>query len=445
MKNRDRTIKNIIDSRLSHMTVSENLVNKVYSQSNISRKSYKKPLAIALAACLCIAVSIPVMAATIPSFNRLLSFVSPEISQKLQPIGLTSENNGIKMEVVAAMNDDDTAVAYLTFQDLTANRVDKTIDLYDYHITGANMFTSEVIDYNEQTKTATIRMIGNGGKKLDGKKITLRVDSFLSNKHAYNSVKTGINLAAVLNNRKYKTIPMDTNDIMGGGGDLIDEIKAKETMQILKTDELHIALPNIDFAHISNIGMIDGRLHIQTKWKESIDNHGLLYLTDNENINNCIHPSNIYFGTDEEGNAKRGREYIEYIFDIGQTQLEKYSIVGDFVENGKFVKGRWQSTFKLEAVKKSKQANCSINLGNAKINHVSISPLGITVFGTGNEENLEDVEVSVKMNDDSIQIFTGCIQHNENGEFKKKYMPNKLFDMGNIKEISINGKILEFH
>jgi hypothetical protein len=442
MKNNGKTIKNAIDSRLSHMTVSEDLVDKIYNKSNINRNPYKKPLAIMLTACLCIAISIPVMAATIPGFNKLLSFVSPEISQNLQPIGLVSEDNGIKMEVIAAMNDDDTAVAYLTFQDLTGDRVDKTIDLYDYHITGANMFTSEVIDYNEQTKIATIRMIGNGGKKLDGKKITLRVDSFLGGKHEYNGVKTGIDLETVLNNRSHKTIPIDTDDIMGGGGDLIDEIEEKETMQILKTDELNIALPGIDFVHISNIGMIDGQLHIQTKWKESIDNHGFLYLTDNEN--NHIYPSNIYFGTDEEGNAKWGREYIEYIFDINRIQLDKYSIVGDFIKNDNFIKGKWQSTFRLEAVEKSKQTNCNIKLGNAKINHLSISPLGITVLGTGSAKALEEMDISVKMADGSTQGFTGGIQYSEGGKFKKKYMPDKLFDMGNIKEVNVNGNILEF-
>ena len=445
MKNNGKTIKNIIDSRLSNVTLDEGFASKFKSEPNVSKKVHKRSLAIAIAACLCIAISIPVAAVTIPSFSKILSLISPETGQVLQPVELISENNGIKMEVIAAMNDDDTAVAYLTFQDLNSDRVDKTIDLYDYNITGASMFTSEVIDYDEQTKTATIRMLGSGGSKLDGKKVTLRVDSFLCGKHEYNDVETGIDLVSVLNSHSYKTMPLDMNNISGGSGSLFDELKEKGTIQILKSDELNIAIPDIDFVNISNIGIVDGRLHIQMKWKESVDNHGFLFLTDN--VDNRINPSNIYFDVDEEGNTKYGREYIEYIFDIDQIELEKYRILGYFVKNNNFVEGKWQSTFKLEAVEKSKQVNCSINIGDVRINNVSISPLGITLLGTENgeieESLLKDLDVSVTTLDGSIETFTSVVKYNQDGEFKIKYMSTKPVDMENIKEISINGNVLE--
>jgi hypothetical protein len=104
--------------------------------------------------------------------------LSPELAQLLQPVALVSESNGIKMEVVAAMNDDDTAVAYLTMQDLSGDRIKGSIDLYHYSISEGSMFTHEMIAYDEKTKTATIRLLANGGSKLNGEKITLRIDSF---------------------------------------------------------------------------------------------------------------------------------------------------------------------------------------------------------------------------------------------------------------------------
>jgi hypothetical protein len=45
------------------------------------------------------------------------------------------------MSVIAAMNDDDTAVIYLALQDLTEDRIDRSVDLYDYFVRGANVFT----------------------------------------------------------------------------------------------------------------------------------------------------------------------------------------------------------------------------------------------------------------------------------------------------------------
>ena len=106
--NNQRTIREVIDSRLASLTLGDEYALPTIN-TTVKPGLMRRPLVIAAAVCLCIALAIPVMAATIPSFNHLVSLVSPQIAQKLQPIELVSVSNGIKMEVVAAMNDDDTA------------------------------------------------------------------------------------------------------------------------------------------------------------------------------------------------------------------------------------------------------------------------------------------------------------------------------------------------
>ncbi|HYE11408.1 MAG TPA: DUF4179 domain-containing protein, partial [Patescibacteria group bacterium] len=285
MMNNDKNIKNIIDSRLSKLTVNQELENKILNNHN-TKKIKKRSLIIAAAICLCIMLSVPVIAASIPTFNSFLYLVSPKIAQLLQPIEMISEDNGIKLEVVAAMNDDETAIVYLTLQDLTGNRIDKTVDLYNYSITGANMFTHELVSYDEDTRTATIRMVANGANKLNGKKVTVRVDSFLSGKEHFENIDTGIVLADISSGTP-ETILLNMNRISGGGGHLIDILKKKGTINILKPDQVNISLAGIDFVHISNIGYVDSRLHVQTKWSGSVDDHGTLYLinTAHERIN----------------------------------------------------------------------------------------------------------------------------------------------------------------
>ena len=71
---------------------------------------------IVLAIVLTMFISVGVMGATIPSFNRLISKVQDEIGNYLYPIQLTSEDKGIKTEVVAAYNDDDMAKYILTYK-----------------------------------------------------------------------------------------------------------------------------------------------------------------------------------------------------------------------------------------------------------------------------------------------------------------------------------------
>ena len=121
---------------------------------------------IALVIALTMFVSVGVMGATIPSFNGLISKIQDELGNYLYPIQLTSEDNGIKTEVVAAYNDDDMAVIYINIQDLEGNRVDGSTDFYNYSFNNGDSFGAELVNYDEGTKTATIRIMLNGGKEL---------------------------------------------------------------------------------------------------------------------------------------------------------------------------------------------------------------------------------------------------------------------------------------
>ncbi len=440
MNKRD-SIKNIIDSRLSNLKLNDEFESKVLSKAN-KPKTIKKPLAIAVAVCLFIMLTIPVMATAIPSFTALVSLLSSEVALMLQPIESVSEDNGIKMEVVAAMNDDETAVAYVTMQDLTGDRVDQTISLDIFSITGASMFTNEVIAYDEKTKTATIRLLANGGRKLNGKKVALRVNSFLSGQHKYNEVETGVDLTGI--HKNVETIPLDMNNIPGGGGMLFETLKSKSTIQILKTDKMDITLPGIDFVHISNIGFVDGLLHVQLKWSEtSINDHGYVYLTDASG--NIIYPSNVSFGTDESGNTKFGNQYEEDIFDINSGQLGEFKLKGYFVTYSGYIQGNWETTFRIEAVAKSKQADCNIDLGNLKINSVSISPLGVSILGDNKGNRPDDIDISVIMADGSVQEFNSTTTYTDRGNFTRKYMPNSPLAIENVKEVIINGVIVKFN
>ena len=99
---------------------------------------FKRAVPAALAICLCLMLSVGAMAATIPSFNNLLSMLVLIIALLLQPIEIACEDNGIKMEVVGAMNDDEMAVIYITMKDLVGDRIDETLDIYDYRLTGTS-------------------------------------------------------------------------------------------------------------------------------------------------------------------------------------------------------------------------------------------------------------------------------------------------------------------
>lgn len=438
----NRNMKNDIDARLSSITVSDTFADKILSNKITLSKKPKRCLAIAVTAILCITLSATVLAATLPSFRKLLSIVSPQISGNLQPIETFAESNGIKMEVIAAINDDEMAVVYLTMQDLISERIDENIDLYNYNITGASGFTHEIVDYDATTKTATIRMTATGGQNLNGKKVNLNINSFLTGSEKFDKFNTNINLADVL--PAVKTIQLNMSRIPGGGGDSFNDLRAKGEIDILKPDEMNIALPKVGFAYISNIGFIGDKLHVQVKWtkkeieKPNIDDHGSFSLITNDN--KTIYPTNVNFGVDEYGSTKYGNGYSEYIFNVSPQMVSGYSLVGEHFEtNSNYIEGDWQASFTVEAVKSTKKADCNINIGSIRIKSVCLSPLGITLFAEGKKADDTDIEISVPSIKDKEQNFSKFFNSSYNNQLIIKYVPSELLDIEEIKTIYVNG------
>lgn len=404
----------------------------------------KRKKSLILVVSLIFILSIGVAAATMPSFNNLVSLVSPDIALLLQPIGVISEDNGIKMEVVAAMNDDEMAVVYFTMQDLTGDRIDETLDIYSYFFTGARMFNIQIVDYDESTKIATLRMQANGGKKLSGKKVKFRIDSFLSHKKMFDAVDTKVDFSGIIKTIKPKVIPLDMNNIPGGGGDLYDEFKLKGIINVLKPDQMNIAIPNIDFMYISNMDYIEDYLHIQTKWVgDGIDDHGFLYFVDALGNKVNTKAASINFGVNEFGHTEYGHEYIEYIFDMRNVNLDEIRLMGDFVSDHQYTEGKWESTFKLQHIEE-KQMIHSIEFDTWKASNMSISPMGITLEGRGEVNNLDGITIRANMMDGSTQIFDSVSSYEDDKDIKIKWIPTLPLDISKIESVTINDTTVQF-
>lgn len=375
-------------------------------------------------------------AAYVPSLNHLVGLVSPEIAVMLQPIDKSSENNGIKMEVIAAMNDEEMAVIYATIQDLTGDRVDETLDLYDYSFTGGRMFTSEMVDFDEKTNTATLRIQGNGGEKLNNKKINLSIDSFLSHKETFES-ELEVDLFSLLDELP-ETVPLDMDNISGGGGLLFFELEKNDFMQVLKPNGIDKSLSDIGLMNLSNIGIIDNRLHIQVKWDEgNVDDHG--YFTFKDPIGNEIYASTVYFSINEAGQQVYGHDYTEYIFDLAEINLDEQILFEHLIRNGNHIQGKWRSTFKLAAVQEEIRNTLHKDFGTWTANQISLSPLGVTLAGKG-EINDDNIDVKVKYFDGDIQSLDASTTLNENDQMKMKFIAPLPLKLAKVQSIIINGE-----
>lgn len=436
----------IIEALKTIHTPEYDIFENVKKEIDTSRTSFnvKKSLSTALAACLCILISISVAAAIIPSFNNLLYFVSPEIALVLQQVSHTSEDKGIRMEVVAAMNDHEMAVIYVTMQDLIENRIDETLDLYNFSLTGGQMFNSQIVNFDKETGIATLLIQINGGEALDGKVLSFKIDSFLSQKQIFEALETGINLLEIRKEENPQTMPLNMNNISGGGGDFYEDFKAKGTIEILKTDKKNITIPNIDFMHISNIGYIDNYLHIQTKWtRDGVDDHGYVYFVDALGQQIEVKGTNLYFGIDQKGNATYGGEYVEYIYDLNEINIEEVNLLA-YLVSGNYTTGKWKTTFKIQSVIGEKEIKQEIDLDTWIVNKVTLSPMGLTLVGKGENNNFKEISIIVNMIDGQIQRFDSVRSFREDSTIRLKYTSSMPLDMSKVESVNINGKIIKF-
>lgn len=436
----------IIKSKLSTIqTPGYDISREVHKQlkEKSSTGNSKKSLRLAIVIGICMLLSTGVLAVTISNFNKITSKVSPEIVPMLQSIESASEENGIKMEVVAAYNDDEMAVIYLTLQDLTADRLSPNTNLYNYSLSEGALFNAQIIDYEEETKTATFRIQTNGGEGLDGKNLVFIIKSFITNSYIFDGIDTGINLAD-FHGMNPETITLNMEHVAGGSGRMFDSWENKGNIQVLKAEETIIKLPDIDFMHISNIGYIDENLHIQTNWTgDGIDDHGYFYFTDSEGNNLQILPSTVHFGIDELGNTIDRGDYIEYVFDLGEESLENITMKGYFVSSGKLIKGDWKVEFKLKSVGQEIKANCDLDFGTWRLDHLYVSEIGVTLLGTGKYDVSQEPKISINMSDGAMREMTFISSFTNEEKIYLKALTDQLVDTTMIESISINGDVVK--
>lgn len=303
-----------------------------------------KKWAAAACICACCGTTVPVLAA---ADNRiayeLLYKISPSTAQKLKPVNLSCEDNGIKMELIAADIENNKASILVSMQDLKGNRLDENADLFDsysIHTPYAQSGGCFFVDYDEKTATATFMLeIEQMNQALiPGDKITFSVGEILNGKKHSNSELENIDLnhLPVINNIK------ENPNIRGCGGMELDSFDEDQARLMEPNEESAIVLEA--GVALTGYGVLDNELHVQVKYTDirKTDNHGNIYLK-NRNGETVLCQYSVSFWHDNETDS-----YEEYIFNIPADDLNGYEIWGEFWTcNEGAIKGNWQVTFPL--------------------------------------------------------------------------------------------------
>lgn len=301
---------------------------------------WTRPAAAVLAAALCLTMAMPVLAAHVEPVYDLMYLAAPAMAQSFQPVQKSDQDNGVRMEVVSARIQGDTAQIYLTLRDLEGDRVDATTDLYDSYTIRTPYDTGghcERVGYDADTGTATflVTLTHLEGQAMPGDKITFSLRAFLSQKEERTGVAIPADLTAVSADPETRAV-----DLRGGSGDAYDP------------DRFRALIPNlpenpcpVEGFRLTGLGWVEGKLHVQLLVDDVLDkdNHAVLYLTGSHGT--VTEPEASYSFWSEEDS---GDSYEEYVFAVSPEELADCRLAGDFFLSGNRTQGRWKVTFPLE-------------------------------------------------------------------------------------------------
>ena len=325
--------------------------NKIQGKQNHNRR-WGRGIAVAAGLLLVINVSLPVLAGTFPTVYELMYLVSPAVAQFYQPVQLSDEYDGIRMEVVAAYIHEETAEIYITLQDLEGDRLDETTDLYDsysIHMPYSAIGNCRKVGYDPESGILTylITVTQENGRKIEGEKLTFSVGGYLGQKQEYENIEIPIDLTQVTEGSyQYVDTPAKGGTLTGCSG--LAAIMSG-TYPVLVPQPADPDFP-IEGVKLTGIGYVEGKLHIQYAVENALnnDNYGSFFL-QNEAGEMLQEAGSVSF---YEGSGKKRMDYRDSVFLIPQGELQDYLLYGDFVISEGFHEGNWQVTFPIRNMEK---------------------------------------------------------------------------------------------
>ena len=335
-----------------------NAMGAIDDNAILDAKSYQRPKSHrwlrwgACAACIClvISLSIPTMAAKIPSFYNVLYEISPATAQFFKPVQRSCESQGIQMEVVASYIHEDTAEIYVSLQDLEGDRLSESTDLFDsYSIHTPFDCTSNctLVSYDPNTKTATflITIEQWGNADIVGDKLTFSVRELLGQKEEHKGTINDVDLGHITLNTSTQAV--SSRGMSGDEYVAENEYADSSTGVVVLKSNGRIASPTGGVA-LTGIGYIDGKLHVQVYYEDILktDNHGFIKLINKNTGENIDCYGSVSFFDEEQ----RG-SYTDYVFtNIPLETLGEGALYGEFVTSSGSIEGDWSITFPLHTV-----------------------------------------------------------------------------------------------
>jgi len=415
-----------------------------------------------------------VAAGVVGNFSWFMDSFKPDYSEIVEPVEAYMEDQGIKMEVIGAKKYDNRAIVYLSLQDTTGqNRLTERTNFQDGFsvktsqrskvkkgrdtLASGISWSEDVVYFDEDSNTIYYEFnittdlatpfteklqIGSSRIYFDEKRFT----------------REPINLA-LADIKKADTIDIKTKEVWGGMNHDDDFEKKDQSIKALRPGKLASMPHNNDKQWISNIGIIDGDLHVQIgkvfNEEFGTSDANIDLRDDKGNIIPC--DSSLVLLTDESNNILNLKrydykdaiyKYEEFIFPIEEGKLDKYQLLyTGFISTG--LEGDWKLAADLDELHNNILSwTEDMEIDGYKIEYITLSPLGLSIMGSYEEDDpyidLDQMLVQIETKDgiSNLEFGSGSQDH-VNKQFNWDWDSKKPIDIEKVKAIVINDIYME--
>lgn len=337
-----------------HILPLDDLSEQVIAQATGKKRGWSlRPLAVMAAVLALLIVATPTMAANVPLVHDVLNWVAPELTDRLVPVQLSDEDNGIKMEVVAASVHDNVAEWVIRIEGGSLagwNMVEPLVKIKDHSGMFGRTTTTNGESLNDYDEVFEDRERGiwyywyqktypegTTAEEILGDRMSIKLSGVLLTNIGREGVEvpvifTDYELMTVVYERRYEDYPF-TGFGRGPGDEAYSDIHDWEEYILMTPGESVYDVTGK--LSLTGAAYIDGKLHIQTRGIDKIVgsivdwSYKRPYFrdADGNEIGELYH---VNFRMEADGHEI---EYVECVYDIPEEELANYTMVIELIDD----------------------------------------------------------------------------------------------------------------
>ena len=460
----DKNEKTIYDA-LSQITVDASKIKgKVQSRLHEDELSAAPPrrarwsMSAAAAIAIAIVLVSTATAAALGGFDWFIQKFNPAFGELVEPVGLSCEDQGIRMEIIGAQKYGNMAVVYLSLQDISGqNRLTEQTDFrdgFDVELNSQGQGTDglnglswykKVLYFDKATNTVyyEFNITSDSNSPISD---MLEVSSFLVYFDIKNYEDEPVSVS-LSNIGETKTLAIN-EDMVWGGSNLPDD---RSIFTEALTPGHYAALPHgEDDQWISNIGIVDGKLHVQTGkifHKEfGSSDASLSLMAPNGELIECDYALRLFgdnnhqlLGFEENDYPDAAYKYEEFVFSVDTEKLDGYTLCySGLVSSG--AEGQWRVAANLSDT--SQQViilTDEISVEGYLFEHVILSPLGLQLIGSceGDDFVGDKISLAIETADGTFPLESVGASQNSH-MFNLDWSTDKPLDITTVTAVVIN-------